>query len=117
MLVTASQTAQPAPAFSQKATASEAPSPRSSNSAEQPRADSAAKVRSASTSAPAPQSSAQYRLVYDQEFSRTFVQVVDRDSGEEILRFPPEQLIRFIDSNIERNSSGSAAGLLVDRSV
>lgn len=117
MLVTASQAAPPAPAFSQKASSSEAPSPRSSDNAERPRADSAAKVRSASTPDSASQGSAQYRLVYDKEFSRTFVQVVDRDSGEEILRFPPEQLIRFIDNTIARNQSGRTSGLLVDRSV
>ncbi len=63
---------------------------------------------------PSPERPSQYRLVYDKELSRTFIQIVDRESGEEILRFPPEELVRFIDDSIRRSSS---AGLLVNRSV
>ncbi len=74
-----------------------------------------APVRARST--PTPQKPAQYRLVYDKELSRTFLTVVDRESGEEIIRFPPEELVRFIDKSIGRYPAGSATGLLVDRSV
>ena len=59
----------------------------------------------------------EYRLVYDDEFSRIFVQVVDRSSGEEILRFPPEELVRFIDNSIERANSRVTSGLILDRLI
>ena len=59
----------------------------------------------------------EYRLVYDDEFSRIFVQVVDRSSGEEILRFPPEELVRFIDDSIERANARVTSGLFLDRSI
>ncbi len=68
-------------------------------------------------SAPTPERPSQYLLVYDKELSRTFIQVVDRESGEEILRFPPEELVRFINNTIDNNLSGSSPGMLVDRSV
>lgn len=58
-----------------------------------------------------------YRLIYDKEFSRTFIQIVDRSSGEEILRFPPEELVKFIDDSIGRINGGSTSGLFVDRSI
>ena len=59
----------------------------------------------------------EYRLVYDDEFSRIFVQVVDRSSGEEILRFPPEELVRFIDNSIERANGRVTSGLFLDQSI
>lgn len=58
----------------------------------------------------------QYRLFYDNEFSRVFVQVVDRESGEEIFRFPPEELVRFIDNSITPVPQQSS-GLFLDRVV
>jgi uncharacterized FlaG/YvyC family protein len=60
----------------------------------------------------------QYRLFYDNEFSRVFVQVVDRESGEEILRFPPEELVRFIDNSIDQaQRPHKSSGLFLDRVV
>ena len=36
------------------------------------------------------------RLAFDEELSRVFVEIVDHDSGEVVLRFPPEQIVRHI---------------------
>lgn len=117
MLITVTQAAPPAPAATPVAASREAAPRRESANVSADASTRESRARSTPASSSAPQGTAQYRLVHDKELNRTFVQVVDRESGEEILRFPPEQLIRFIDSNIERNRSGSAAGLLVDRSV
>lgn len=66
----------------------------------------------------APQRPSQYRLFYDNEFSRVFVQVVDRESGKEILRFPPEELVRFIDNSINQaQRPKQSSGLFLDRVV
>ena len=85
---------------------------RAAQPAPEPKREAAPQARA--NPAPSPERPSQYRLVYDKELSRTFVQIVDRESGEEILRFPPEELVRFIDDSIRR---GSSAGLLVNRSV
>lgn len=64
--------------------------------------------------------SSRSRLAYDDELSRVFVEIVDRDSGEVVSRFPPEQLVRHIDSLIDRQlvpDTQKATGLLVDQSV
>ncbi len=68
-------------------------------------------------SAPAPTKPSQYRLAYDEDRSRIFIQVIDPDSGEEILRFPPEELVRFIDKSIGTGVPGNTPGLLVDRTA
>ena len=88
--------------------------------------DSSAPAAASSSSAPASASGgahsestqrpSQYRLFYDNEFSRVFVQVVDRESGEEIFRFPPEELVRFIDNSITPVPQQSS-GLFLDRVV
>jgi len=76
-----------------------------------------ATANSASSNAPVGNTPSEYRLVYDEEFSRTFIQIVDRSSGEEILRFPPEELLKFIDNSIGRNKNKGTAGLFLDRNV
>lgn len=128
MLITATNSTPPAQSAAPEVAKNEAKprratdtAPRATNDAPRESADSS---RSQSQSqpqsrpqSPPPGKGSEYRLVYDKEFSRTFVQVVDRDSGEEILRFPPEQLIRFIDKTIGRDPARGTAGLLVDRSV
>lgn len=68
-------------------------------------------------SAPTPNRPSQYRIAYDEERSRVFIQVIDPESGEEILRFPPEELVRFIDKSIGTGAAGNVSGLLVDRSA
>lgn len=82
-----------------------------------PVAEPAALAKESASSASLSNTPSEYRLVYDEEFSRTFIQIVDRSSGEEILRFPPEELVKFIDNSIGRNKNKGAAGLFVDRSV
>jgi FlaG protein len=109
MLITAATSPPPARAETPKAVEREAkPAPEN-----KPEATPQARVKSA----PAPGRPSQYRLVYDNELSRTFIQIVDRESGEEIIRFPPEELVRFIDNTIGLEPAGSSSGLLVDRSV
>lgn len=36
------------------------------------------------------------RLAFDQELSRVFVEIVDKESGEVLLRFPPEEIVRHM---------------------
>ena len=56
--------------------------------------------------AAAPERSSQYRLVYDKELSRIFIQVFDQESGGEIMRFPSEELVQFVDKSIGRRLAG-----------
>ena len=46
-------------------------------------------------------------MAFDQELSRVFVEIVDQDSGEVVLRFPPEQIVRHI---AELKEAKEAAG-------
>jgi uncharacterized FlaG/YvyC family protein len=90
----------------------DAPRARSdARSSSTPAASSGSSARGESAQRPS-----QYRLFYDNEFSRVFVQVVDRESGEEIFRFPPEELVRFIDNSISPVPQQSS-GLFLDRVV
>ncbi len=60
------------------------------------------------------------RLAFDDELSRTFVEIFDEDSGEVISRFPPEKIVRHIKQLIEDGKIPGAtaeSGLLVDRVV
>lgn len=60
------------------------------------------------------------RLTFDDELSRTFIDVVDEASGEVISRFPPEKIVRHIQKLIEDGKipgAGAEAGLLVDELV
>ncbi len=69
---------------------------------------------------PGRETSARSRLTYDDELSRVFVEIVDPDSGEVVSRFPPEQLVRHINSLIDQelvSESQGATGFLVDQSV
>lgn len=66
------------------------------------------------------QSSSRSRLAYDEDLGRVFVEIVDRDSGEVIDRFPPEELVRHIDGLIEQNEArrrGSAPGRLFSQVI
>ena len=144
MLINATETASAAPvaaaepannAARQRRQQASAPAPRAepvaSSAASNASALAAADAAKAATAAPddagsGPSAAAgaasantpsEYRLVYDEEFSRTFVQIVDRSSGEEILRFPPEELVKFIDRSIGRPGAGDTSGLFLDRSV
>jgi hypothetical protein len=70
--------------------------------------------------APAMAQSSRSRLAYDQELARVFVEIVDPDSGEVVERFPPEELVKHMQSLIEQEQSSSAQdghGLLLDRVV
>lgn len=60
------------------------------------------------------------RLTFDDELSRTFIDVVDENSGEVISRFPPEKIVRHIQKLIEDGKIPGGAGetgVLVDRVV
>jgi uncharacterized FlaG/YvyC family protein len=64
--------------------------------------------------------SSRSRLTYDQELSRVFVEIVDPKSGEVVKRFPPEELVKHIDSLIEANRAKGDpenAGLVFDQVV
>lgn len=95
-----------------------APQPAASKAVERPAESAPESKRETVTRAPSePSKPSQYRLAYDKERSRIFIQVIDPDTGKEILRFPPEELVRFIDKSIDKNSAGASTGLFVDRSV
>ena len=118
MLVSAATTPTPVRA----AAAPQAAEDAASETREQPRAQESRPEAAPSGDGPKPadlslKTPSEYRLVYDDEFSRIFVQVVDRSSGEEILRFPPEELVRFIDNSIERANARVTSGLFLDRSI
>lgn len=58
------------------------------------------------------------RLTYDQELSRVFVEIVDPKSGEVIQRFPPEELVRHIDSIVAAaQGEADGSGLVLDEVV
>lgn len=64
--------------------------------------------------------SSRSRLAYDRELSRVFVEIVDPESGEVVDRFPPEELVKHMQSMTEQDFSSSSpegAGLLFDRVV
>ncbi|MFQ6017276.1 MAG: flagellar protein FlaG [Kiloniellaceae bacterium] len=66
------------------------------------------------------QSSSRSRLAYDRDLGRVFIEIVDRDSGEVIDRYPPEELVRHIDSRIEKNAArrrGADPGLLFSQII
>lgn len=66
------------------------------------------------------ESSARSRLTYDEELRRVFLEIVDPNSGEVVRRFPPEQLVRHIDSLINQDlvpKSQGTTGFLVDQSA
>lgn len=105
-----------------RAAAPQAAADAASEKREQPRAQESRPKAAPAAGAAGPadlslKTPSEYRLVYDDEFSRIFVQVVDRSSGEEILRFPPEELVRFIDNSIERANARVTSGLFLDRSI
>lgn len=54
-----------------------------------------------------------YRLTYDEELSRVFVELLDPDSGEVVQRYPPEELVRHMQNLLEK----SGHGRFVDRRV
>ncbi len=115
MLITAVTSTPPERAATPEVVEREAkPAPESKREAE-PRAR--VKSTPAPERTPVPERPSQYNLVYDKELRRTFVQVVNRESGEEILRFPSEELVRFIDDTVDRDPAEVSPGLLVDRSV
>lgn len=63
---------------------------------------------------------ARSRLAYDKELSRTFIEVVDLDSGEVVDRFPPEEIVRHVDALLEQAEAARAAkraGLVLDRLI
>lgn len=63
---------------------------------------------------------ARSRLTYDKELSRTFIEVVDLDSGEVVERFPPEEIVRHVDALLEQAEASRAAkraGLVFDQVV
>ena len=60
------------------------------------------------------------RLTYDDELSRTFVEIVDRRSGEVVHRYPPEEIVRHIDALIKQQHLRAGqrdTGFLVDQSA
>ena len=61
----------------------------------------------------------QGRLAFDQELSRVFVEIVDKDSGEVVLRFPPEQIVRHIAELKQAKEAAKAddTGLVLDQVV
>ena len=109
--------AEPTPQIATVERQNDAPRPRSDARVSSARSGAGGESSGRSHAVPA-QRPSHYRLVYDNEYKRVFVQVVDRDSGKEILRFPPEELIRFIDKSISQASGNhSSAGLFLDRHV
>lgn len=54
-----------------------------------------------------------YRLAYDEELSRVFVELLDPDSGEVVQRYPPEELVRHMQDLLEE----AGHGRFVDRRV
>ena len=103
----------------------EAPPPRapveptaSRQPAEEPAAQESLRVESEAESGR--EMSARSRLTYGDELSRVFVEIVDSNSGEVVSRFPPEQLVRHIDSLIDKDlvpKSQGPTGFLVDKSA
>ena len=60
------------------------------------------------------------RLAFDDELSRVFVEIVDRKSGEVVLRFPPEQIVRHmaeLSEAKERSAKAEQTGLVLDQVV
>jgi|GEM_PF-2934825 len=67
-----------------------------------------------------PRDTSRSRLAYDKELSRTFIEVVDVDSGKVIHRFPPEEIVRHIEALMKEAEAARAAkhaGLVLDRVV
>ena len=74
--------------------------------------------RPAEFSSQAFQSSSASRLVYDKDLGRVFVETVNRSSGEVIYRFPPEKLVRHINTLLKENEAlrgNSTTGLIFDQ--
>jgi uncharacterized FlaG/YvyC family protein len=111
------QTPAPKPKPVPKATVSTTPAKTRPSPDSAIKASATASAGNALAEAPVGNTPSEYRLIYDEEFSRTFIQIVDRSSGEEILRFPPEELLKFIDNSIGRNKNNGTAGLFLDRNV
>ena len=62
--------------------------------------------------------SSRSRLAYDQELRRVFVEIVDPKSGEVLQRFPPEELVRHIDSVVAAaQGEADESGLVLDEVV
>lgn len=64
------------------------------------------------------QSSSISRLVRDRDLGRVFVETVNRSSGEVVYRFPPKELVRYINTIIEKNETlrgNSTTGLKFDQ--
>ncbi len=81
------------------------------------RGESSQKAEQSSRSLQAAQSS-RSRLTYDQELSRVFIEIIDPKTGEVLQRFPPEQLVRHIDSIVAAaNREAEDPGLVLDRVV
>lgn len=61
----------------------------------------------------------QGRLAFDQELSRVFVEIVDKDSGEVVLRFPPEEIVRHIAELKQAKEAAKSddTGLVLDQVV
>ena len=73
-----------------------------------------------SASATTAAQSSRSRLAYDQELARVFVEIVDPDSGEVIDRFPPEELVKHMQSLTDQeflSNTQTGNGLLLDRVV
>lgn len=117
MLVSAANSTTPVRAAAPQAANDAAGSRREAERAPASRPQQAAASNGAPRADLSLKTPSEYRLVYDDEFSRIFVQVVDRSSGEEILRFPPEELVRFIDDSIERANARVTSGLFLDQSI
>lgn len=67
-----------------------------------------------------PRDTSRSRLAYDRELSRTFIEVVDVNSGKVIHRFPPEEIVRHIEALMKEAEAARAAkhaGLVLDRVV
>lgn len=74
--------------------------------------------RPAEFSSQALQISSVSRLVYDKDLGRVFVETVDRSSGEVVYRFPPDELVRYINTIIEEDEAlrgNSTTGLIFDQ--
>ena len=107
----------PAGGTSQSVTPPVAPAPRAEGRRSAPRSEAAAPSGQKAIENPG-QAKSSSRLTYDKELSRTFVEFVDKDSGEVVHSFPPEELVRHMDELIEKNRvsrSQGSTGLLVDQ--
>jgi hypothetical protein len=114
MLVEATIASSPKPVGTAPTRTAEAAPPDATRPAQRPRqAEPPARPK-------VPEKTTRSRLTYDEELSRTFVEVVDLDTGAVVNRFPPEEIVRHLDfllAQAEASRSARRGGSLINRVV